>query len=53
MARFPGLQAADAIAYIYRRRDAHAETNSQVAAAVDRLWVTLDGLVYEVWRWDP
>ncbi|WP_367948754.1 DUF3800 domain-containing protein [Rathayibacter sp. VKM Ac-2857] len=52
-ARFPGLQAADAIAYIYRRFDAHVESNSQVASAVQRLWTTLDGLVFEVWRWDP
>lgn len=52
-ARFPGLQAADAIAYIYRRLDAHTETDGRVGAAVERLWDTLSGLVYEVWRWDP
>ncbi|AZZ57296.1 DUF3800 domain-containing protein [Rathayibacter iranicus] len=52
-ARFPGLQAADAIAYIYRRLDAHVETDNRVGSAVDRLWSTLRDLVYEVWRWDP
>lgn len=51
--RFPGLQAADAIAYIYRRLDAHTETNARVSAAVERLWMTLTPLVVEVWRWDP
>jgi len=50
---FPGLQAADAIAYIYRRLDAHAETDPRVAAAVERLWATLQPLHLEVWRWDP
>jgi len=48
-----GLQAADGIAYIYRRLDAHAESNPRVAAAVQRLWSTLQPIWYEVWRWDP
>jgi hypothetical protein len=52
-ALFPGLQAADAVAYIYRRVDAHTETDPRVAAAVQRLWDTLARLRFSARRWDP
>lgn len=52
-ASMPGLQAADGIAYLYRRLDAHTETDPRVAKSVRALWQTLEPVIYKVWRWDP
>jgi hypothetical protein len=52
-ARMPGLQAADGVAYLYRRLDAHTETDARVAKSVRTLWGTLEPLIYKVWRWNP
>lgn len=48
-----GLQAADAAAYVYRRYDAHTETNPKVRKAVVKLWDSLAPIRTHVWRWDP
>lgn len=48
-----GLQAADAIVYIYRRLDAHAENNLRVAASVAKLWASLAPIRHHVWCWMP
>lgn len=49
----PGIQCADLIAYLYRRLDAHTETNPHALAAVERMWSTLQPIRHHVWRWDP
>src|SRR5690606_32540319 len=37
----PGLQMADLVVYLHRRRDAHEETNPRTSAAVEDLWALL------------
>lgn len=49
----PGLEAADAIAYLYRRYDAYTETSPKVRAVVERLWGSLEPLREQVWVWVP
>lgn len=49
----PGLQIADLIVYLYRRRDSHVETNPKSAASVQRLWARTQPLKPRTWRWNP
>lgn len=49
----PGLQMADAVAYLYRRRDAHLEASDRTKRAVDDLWGVLRPRVVKHRRWDP
>jgi len=49
----PGLQAADLIVYLYRRHDAHVETNPKAAKSVHDLWAVLRPIWGSVRRWDP
>jgi hypothetical protein len=49
----PGLQAADLLAYLFRRHDAHAETDPRAEKAVNELWDTLRPIWRNVRRWDP
>lgn len=49
----PGLQVADLIAYLYRRRDAHVETDPRTHAAVEQLWATLEPVRGTVRVWEP
>jgi len=49
----PGLQAADLLVYLYRRLDAHVETNSRARAAVEQMWDLLRPIWGSVRRWDP
>ncbi len=49
----PGLQSVDLAVYLYRRLDAHVETNRRTAAKVAELWESLAPIRYHVWRWDP
>jgi hypothetical protein len=52
-AQSPGLQASDLIVYLYRRKDAHVETDQRSAAAVSALWDILHPIWGWVRRWDP
>ena len=52
-AQSPGLQVADLIVYLFRRKDAHAETDPRAERAVAELWETLRPIWAYVRRWDP
>ena len=49
----PGLQAADLMVYLYRRLDAHTETDERVGRAVRDLWGETRPLRPMTRRWDP
>jgi hypothetical protein len=49
----PGVQAADLVTYLYRRKDAHQETNPKAAQAVEDLWRIIAPKCRSVSRWDP
>ncbi|HEY4269066.1 MAG TPA: DUF3800 domain-containing protein [Galbitalea sp.] len=49
----PGLQAADLVVYLYRRYDAHTETDRRTAKAVAQMWEMLRPIWGHVRRWDP
>lgn len=49
----PGIQAADLVTYLYRRKDAHTETSPQAAAAVESLWRIIAQKCRNATRWDP
>ncbi|GAA1768348.1 DUF3800 domain-containing protein [Agromyces humatus] len=49
----PGLQFADAVAYLYRRRDAHTESSARTARAVEDLWAVIRPRARKARRWDP
>lgn len=52
-AESPGLQAADLVVYLYRRKDSHVETNPLVAASVSELWDLTAPMKPRTWRWNP
>lgn len=47
------LQAADLIAFLARRRQAHVETNAKSEAAFTTLWATVEPIVSHNWCWHP
>jgi len=52
-AESPGLQAADLVVYLFRRLDAHIETDARVGVAVRDLWGETRQLRPMTRRWDP
>ena len=52
-ARSPGLQASDLVIYLYRRIDAHTETDPRAAQSAKELWADLRPIWGNVRRWDP
>lgn len=49
----PGLQAADLVVYLFRRKDSHTETDERAATAIVDLWDLLRPIWAHVRRWDP
>jgi hypothetical protein len=48
-----GLQAADQIVYLYRRMNAHTESNPKTERAIKNMWESLLPIVAKHRRWDP
>jgi hypothetical protein len=52
-AESPGLQAADLLVYLYRRKDSHIESRALVTKTVEELWAITSPLKPRTWRWNP
>jgi hypothetical protein len=47
------LQAADLIAFLYRRRTTHVEPDARAVRANDQLWALIAPKVVHDWTWRP
>jgi hypothetical protein len=47
------IQAADLIAYMYRRRKLHHETDQRAADANQRIWSHVSDRIVHEWEWIP
>ncbi|WP_437386014.1 DUF3800 domain-containing protein [Plantibacter flavus] len=47
----PGLQAADLVAYLYRRLDHYPDGDQRSRRAADRLWAAIEPAILHVWVW--
>ncbi len=47
------LQAADLIAFLYRRRTTHVEPDARAVRANDQLWALIAPKVAHDWTWRP
>lgn len=47
------LQAADLIAFLFRRRETHEETDKRARRANDRIWAPIEGRIWHQGFWTP